>query len=459
MTKEKKSLESSLARMIAALGLTEPAVPAVKPARDRAPAVRSARDPLPEAAPRERSGGGSEAGAAFGVLAIVLAVAAARTHEPYLWVLMAGSVATVAAVYARRVVSTVLTTLQGGPVSSTHASIGLGATVDESAVIEPGASVEMGATIGRGAIVRSGAVVRMGATIEQDAVIEQGAIVSWGAVVNRGAVVGEGAVVGAGSVVQGGSRVPPGMRLSPGAVFATGVLGRQQPGDGVAALPAPEVAAMPAVEPPRPIQVQADPRDQRLAAVCDKLEAELRASPEQVRAFLGGSDLTIASLRRTCEDLSRRERAMREEANPESVARLEEDRAALEKRIASEHDAQLGQSLRGAISAIDELKRQRELLRVGAERLQAEHTRLLYTLEGLASQLVRLRTAGATTVPAELSQGALDLRVRIDAIADALEEVSRDAPAAMRELATGPADAGEAAASRGVRSRDLDRIS
>jgi len=427
MAAKKKSLEESLSRVIAALGLTEP-VP---------PKVRSASEPSPEA-PSARWNAKSGAGTAFGVLAVVLAVAASRTHDAYLWALALGSAATVAAVFARRVGSIVFTTLQGGPPSSTRASIGPGATIAESAIIEPGASIEMGATIERGAIVRSGAVVRMGATVERDAVIEKGAIVSWGVVVSRGAVVGEHAVVGAGSVVRREARVPPGMRLSPGAVLAA----------GATALPAPDAAAQPAVEPPRPIQIQKDPRDQRLAAVCDKLEAELRDSPERVRSFLGGSDLTISSLRRTCEDLSRRERAMREEADPESVALLDEDRAALVKRMAGEHDAQLGQSLQGAISAIDELKRQRELLRVGAERLQAEHTRLLYTLEGLASQLVRLRTAGATTAPAELSQGALDLRARIDAIADALEEVSRDAPAAMRELATGPAEAGAESAAR-----------
>jgi len=154
MAKEKKSLENSLARMVAALGLTEPALPAVRPAREPSPVVRSAREPSPEAAPSERRDAGSSAGTVFGVLAVVLAVAAQRTHETYLWALALGSAATVAALYARRVTSIVLTTLQGGPISSTHASIGLGATIAESAVIEPGASVEMGATIGRGAIVR-----------------------------------------------------------------------------------------------------------------------------------------------------------------------------------------------------------------------------------------------------------------------------------------------------------------
>jgi carbonic anhydrase/acetyltransferase-like protein (isoleucine patch superfamily) len=419
VTDERRSIDESLSRMSEAL---------LRPGlQDR------------EMRATQRTGPGS-ASAAFAIFGVTLFVAAAKTHQPWLIFLSLPLVAAGAMGTLRFLAPRLWTTMQGGPPSSARARIGMGATIAQSAVIEPGASVEMGATIGRGAVVRSGAVVRMGATVSRDAVVEAGAIVSWGAVVNRGAVVGERAVVGAGSVVRQGGRVPPGMQLSPGTVYA---------GDA-AALPAPIASTSPAVARARP----ADGRDERLAAVCDKLEAELRSSPEQARAFLGGSDLTISSLRRTCEDLSRRERAMREEANPDSVARLGEERAALEKQLASEQDEQLRGSLRGAVAAIDEVKRQRELLRVGAERLQAEHTRLLYTLEGLASQLVRLRTAGATAAPGELSQSVLDLRARIDAIADALEEVSREAPSAMRELATGPAEEAGDAAPRGARTRE-----
>jgi hypothetical protein len=99
------------------------------------------------------------------------------------------------------------------------------------------------------------------------------------------------------------------------------------------------------------------------------------------------------------------------------------------------------------------LKRQRELLRIGADRLQAEHSRLVYTMEGLASQFVRLRTAGPGAAPAQLEESVAQLRQGIDAIADALEEVSREAPAAMRDLAAAPPDA-EAAAQSPRRIRE-----
>jgi carbonic anhydrase/acetyltransferase-like protein (isoleucine patch superfamily) len=248
--------------------------------------------------------------------------------------------------------------------------------------------------------LRADAVVRMGASVGAGAVLERGAVVSWGASVQEGAVVAEGATVGAGSDVLSGARVPAGMWLRPGSTFGGG---------------SPAAAVLP--EAPSP-----DPRAARLAAICDKLEAELRASPERVREFLGGSGETVATLRSTCEDLARRERELRTEAD---AARLDAERAALEKRIASERDEQTASSLRGAIAAIDEQKRQREILEVRAQRLDAEQTRLLYTLEGLASQFVRLRTSGMQPgAGAEVDSSVAQLGNELDAIADALDDVT-----------------------------------
>jgi len=356
--------------------------------------------------------GPGEFGTAMGVLAIVLIVAAVSTGNKALLALAMVLAAAGGAAFIARNVSQPVKKLVG------DMGIGMGATVEEGAVVEPGATVEMGATVARGAKVLKGARVRMGATIERDAVLMPGAIVSWGAVVEGGATVGEAAIVGAGSTVQRGAQVPPGMRINPGVTF----------GGGSAVLP----------EAPRRKPVETN----RAAALCDRLEQELRDSPEHVRAFLGTSQETIASLRRTCDDLAQREQAMRDEAN---LTQLDEERAALQKKLAAETDAHLRQSLEGAVAAIDELKRQRELLRVGADRLAAEQSRLVYTLEGLASQFVRLRTAGAGAAPAELQQSLAQLRDRIDAIADAIEQVTREAPAAMRDLATGPADSGPTA--------------
>lgn len=358
------------------------------------------------------SKGPGEFAIAMGVFAIVLLVAGVRTGNKLLIALALVLAAAGGAAFVARNAPDAIRKLVG------EGGVGMGATIEEGALVEPGATVEMGATVARGAKVLKGARVRMGATVERDAVVNAGAVVSWGAVVGHGASVGESAIVGAGSTVQRGAVVPPGVRINPGVTFA----------GGSAPLP-----------PPRQKKVVTD----RAAMACDRLEQELARSPEHVRAFLGTSNETVASLRKTCEDLARREQAMREEAD---AARLDEERAALEKKLAGESDPHLRQSLEGALAAIDELKRQRDLLRVGADRLAAEQSRLVYTLEGLASQFVRLRTAGPGTAPAELQQALSQLRERIDAIADAIEQVSREAPVAMRELAVPPPRDDETAA-------------
>ena len=323
-----------------------------------------------------------------------------------------------------------------GPPGQTH--VGMGATVAGNAVLEPGARVEMGAMVGARAVVRGGAVVKMGASVGHDTVIDSKAVVSWGAMVGANVVIEEGAIVGAGATVQKGARVPAGMWLRPGATYGAN-------------------SSLATVLKPRPQPAPADPRDARVAAVCNKLEAELRASPERVRAFLGGSEGTIGTLRRTCEDLAGRERELRAEADAAALARLEEERAALQARAAAEKDERLAGSLRGALAALEEQKRQREMLKLAADRLEAEHTRLLYTLEGLASQFVRLRTAGAEAgrEPAEIDRAVERLRNELDAIADALEEVSRAAPAGMSSsLAEAPATAEGAPGHGGARARE-----
>jgi carbonic anhydrase/acetyltransferase-like protein (isoleucine patch superfamily) len=395
-----ESLDRSLSRMRAAL----------------------ARTGAPAAGPMRQGPSPGPAATALGALALALFVAAFLTGQNWLLALAIVAAAAGGILYVVPAARRVLGDFVGhGPPGQAH--VGMGATVAADAVLEPGASVEMGATVGSRAVIRSGAVVRMGATVSHDAVVEKGAVVSWGATVYPRTVVGERSIVGAGADVLGSARVPPGMWLRPGSTYGTG--------STTSPLPAPQPAAA------------ADPRAARVAAACDKLDQEVRAAPDGVRAFLGGSIDTVASLRRTCEDLARRERELRAEADEHALSRLAEERAALEKRVASERDAQVASSLRGALAAIDEQRRQRELLRVAADRLDAEETRLLYTLEGLASLFVRARNAGveAGGTQGALQQGVAQLRAELDAIADALEDVARGAPGALLGEAAEPPSA------------------
>lgn len=411
--------------------------------RSLARSLSRARDALAKREPPPAPVKGEEFSAgqlatSLGVLAIVFFVFAFATGRYFtLFLALAAAAAGGLLVLNRQARDFVGGLVGHGPVG--QAQVGMGATVASSAVLEPGARVEMGASVAAGAVVRSGAVVRMGASVGKGAVIESGAVVSWGASVRANAVVEQGAIVGAGSDVLRGARVPAGTWLRPGSSYGGGLSN---------ALPAPRAAAASQAAP------EQDPRKARVTAACDKLQAELRASPERVREFLGNPESTIAALRATCEDLARRERELRAEADPAALARLMDERAAIEQRLAGQEDTAAAKSLRGALAAIDEQKRQRELTRLAAERLDAEHARLLYTLEGLASQFVRLRSAGGQAAEERpgMERAVEQLRAELDAIAGALEEVAAP-PAGLRDVAEAPASPAPAEDHRAPRGR------
>jgi carbonic anhydrase/acetyltransferase-like protein (isoleucine patch superfamily) len=297
----------------------------------------------------------------------------------------------------------------GDAVIEPGATVDMGATVRTGAVVKSGATVEMGATVREGAVVNAGAVVRMGSTVGPRAVLEASAVVGWGAEVHADATVGQGAVVGAGSTVKAGAHVPAGTRMMPGSTWTSGMGARAEP------------------KPAQPAPVQ-DPREARLLAACERIEAELRQAPEQVREFLGVSSETASGLRETCLGLLQRERTLRQECAPDSLAFLDKERAELEQRIARATDPLVRQSLTQALAAIDDQRRQRGLMQQNAERIDAELTRLMWTLDGMGTQLVRMRTAGAEAAvapDAEALRSVQQLHDEIDAIAEALEHVSR----------------------------------
>ncbi len=284
---------------------------------------------------------------------------------------------------------------------ASHPHIGMGADIGEGAVIEPGAVVEMGATIEARAVVKRGAVVRMGATVHAGAVIEEKAVVGWGSDIEAEAVVGAGAIVGAGSTVVTRARVPAGLRLAPGATFSL---------PGTTVVPPSEV----------------DPRRARVESACARIEGELAQMSPTFREHLGATLETATSLKETCLELLVRERALRSEASDESLHFLDTEKAELEKRVAAAPDEHIRKSLQSAMAAIDDQKKQRQSLRIQADRLEAEMTRLQWTLEGMATQLIRLRAAGVDAgqpPSAEVLQTVQQLHQEIDAIAEALEEV------------------------------------
>jgi len=171
-----------------------------------------------------------------------------------------------------------------------------------------------------------------------------------------------------------------------------------------------------------------DPRAARIDEVCDKLKAAVKDAPESVRSFLSKPEETVEALRKTSHDLLIRELSLRALLTPEETARLTRERNALQARVEMEPDEIVRQRLTGALAALDQQRTQHAEVAKSADRLEAERTRLGYTLEGLYAQIMRVRTADAASselVSAGLRMSLDQLRDEMSALAEAVEDVNR----------------------------------
>lgn len=204
-----------------------------------------------------------------------------------------------------------------------------------------------------------------------------------------------------------------------------------------------------------PVVPQQDPRDARVDAICDKILAEIRSAPEVVKDIFIKPDETVASLRATCRDLTRRERDLRKFLSPQEDERLAREREALQKRIDGESDEVTKMRLASALAALDQQRDQRLELSRAASRFDAEHTRIGYTLESLYTQVVRMRSADSASVDvagAGLRRSLDMLSKEVNALADALERVNSGESAKMAKVAESPA--GDAGAPRAPGTRE-----
>ena len=188
-----------------------------------------------------------------------------------------------------------------------------------------------------------------------------------------------------------------------------------------AAAKAPE-AVPPPVEPP-------DPKVARIQALCDKLLAELESGPPIVREVVTEPQSTIAGLRQACLETARRERELRAVLAGQNETTLVAERNALAARLSNESDAIVRDRLGQALAALDQQLVHRAALATTATRLEAENTRILYTLENVHMQLLRARSTdmGAPELGGKLRESLRELGTQIEAVAEALELV--DAPA------------------------------
>ncbi|WP_233278150.1 hypothetical protein [Myxococcus stipitatus] len=184
----------------------------------------------------------------------------------------------------------------------------------------------------------------------------------------------------------------------------------------------PEPAAQ-----PRPREEE-DPRTAKVDALCTRLLTELRQGPSVLREVVHAPERTVEALRKGCHALVRRERELRALVTPEEARRLESERETLSARVEAEKDAVVRERLKGALTALDSQRAQRAELATAADRLEAEHMRLYYTLEGLYAQVLRVRSAdaaGEDIAGLGLRQSVEQLGAEVEAVTEALEEAHR----------------------------------
>lgn len=202
------------------------------------------------------------------------------------------------------------------------------------------------------------------------------------------------------------------------------VLGSSPP--VVTAPPAAVPPPAPAPAPESPVLAAIAAREKRVDGICDRLLAELREAPPLVRELLRNPEETVTALRAASRELARRERGLRASLTEEEGERLLAERAGLAARVAATTDAVVRERLGGALSALDAQLAHRAELATAAARIEAEGTRILYSLESLRAQVLRAfaADAAAAEVTRESLKGGLEsLSAEIDAVATALEEV------------------------------------
>jgi hypothetical protein len=178
--------------------------------------------------------------------------------------------------------------------------------------------------------------------------------------------------------------------------------------------------------PPTPSADPIVPKVARIQHLCDTILAEIESGPQIVREVVTKPKETIGGLRQACLEIAHRERELRVVLDAQQESEVVAERDALAARIASEQDTIVRERLSQALRAIEQQLAHRADLTTAAARLDAENTRILYTLESLRMQLLRARSTdiGAPDVGGTLRESLRALGTEIDAVAEALEWAS-----------------------------------
>lgn len=187
-------------------------------------------------------------------------------------------------------------------------------------------------------------------------------------------------------------------------------------------------------------QDPARPQRHEIDALCDQLLADLKASPEVVRAFLQQPEETVEALRLTAKAVDQRRKDLAIEGSKEQLEGLEKQRADLRSRRDGSSDAQARTRFDGALSSLDGQEAALRQLSTVSERLDGEYTSLLVLLQEMKTRVAVARSTNTGAQLAGLEQNVQRLKTELEAITDSLVMAPIDASVGLpaEEFRAGP---------------------
>lgn len=179
-------------------------------------------------------------------------------------------------------------------------------------------------------------------------------------------------------------------------------------------------AGQPRAEAPRELDSRAPARHE-IDALCDQLLADLKASPEAVRAFVQRPEHTVEGLRKTAKALDQRRRQLAAEDAPGHLAGLTEQRRTLTSRRDAAQDAVARTKLDAALRSLDGQETALRQLVTATERVEGEYTSLLVLLQELQTRVRVARSATSAVQLGGLEQSVQRLSLELEAITESLQ--------------------------------------
>lgn len=170
---------------------------------------------------------------------------------------------------------------------------------------------------------------------------------------------------------------------------------------------------------------------QRVDDIARQLIQEIEAGPKVLREMVEKPTQTVEGLRKGYHALAERERRLRARVNDQEQARLTRERAALVAKRDRAGDELTRARYDEALKALDLQRSELAALATAADQVEAERTRLRYTLEGLLAQVIRARSvhgADSAAGDAALKQSLERLSDEVGAVTEALEAVNTAPP-------------------------------